>query len=90
VCTVSLLWTHYQHQPIVGREGDDSMVDHIFNEARSGELLRELRAEAERARLERRSRQPSRMPRGARTGMLARVVAACLCAAVGAGLQTAN
>jgi hypothetical protein len=86
---MTLLWTHYQRRPIEG-EGDHSMVDHIFNEARSGEVLRELRAESERARLVRQGRQTSRTPRGARTGLLAGVVAACLLRAVGPGLKTAS
>ena len=65
------------------------MVDHIFNEARSGEVLRELRAEAELARLVRRSGRPSCMLPVSRARLLAGVVAACFLTAVGAGLGRA-
>ena len=64
------------------------MVDHIFNEARSGELLQALRAEGERARLARQCPRSSRTPRCAHARELAGAVAACLLAAIEAGLLT--
>jgi hypothetical protein len=63
------------------------MVDHIFNEARSGEILQELRAEAQRVRLERQTRQPSRRPWVARAGSVARLVAGSWLETIASGFQ---
>jgi hypothetical protein len=74
----------------LGQRGDETMVDHIFNEVHSGEVLHELRANAERARLVSQITLASRRAQGARTGILTGIFATCLRADVKAGLQTAN
>jgi hypothetical protein len=88
-CPVTLLWNHHRHKPNEGGE-DETMGDHIFNEARSREILQDLRAEATRMQLVLTSRPPSHGAWLSRASLIASLVALALVATIASGLQMAT